>query len=38
MLKRKYVKKNEMKAIILAMREEGKSLRCIALKLGLEKK
>lgn len=38
MSKRKYVKMKEMEPIILAMREEGKSLRGIARELGLDEK
>lgn len=38
MSKRKYVKIKELEPVILAMREEGKSLRCIAEELGLGEK
>ena len=38
MSKRKYVKMKELEPVILVMREEGKSLRCIAQELGLDEK
>ena len=38
MSKRKYVKMKELEPMILAMREEGKSLRGIARELGLDEK
>ena len=38
MSKRKYTKIKDIEPVILAMREEGKSLRVIASELGLDKK
>ena len=38
MSKRKYMKMKEIEPMILAMREEGKSLRGIARELGLDEK
>ena len=38
MQKRKYTKMKDIEAVILAMREEGKSLRGIARELGLDEK
>ncbi len=38
MPKRKYTKMKDIEAVILAMREEGKSLRGIASELGLDEK
>ena len=38
MSKRKYTRMKDMEAVILAMREDGKSLRSIARELGLDEK
>jgi transposase-like protein len=38
MPKRKYTRMKDMEALILAMREDGKSLRGIARELGLDEK